>query len=124
VTVVAPALDNLTVNVTEETLVRASLDATFAALLEELGPSNGGHNDTPMPMLLEPWPGGRWFRGPRGRQWASLGTRAGDQTAHAARDHRAADDVHGELLNPPPFLGFHNATIAPCATWSSSSSTC
>ncbi|HJZ72335.1 MAG TPA: SRPBCC domain-containing protein [Vicinamibacterales bacterium] len=61
-TAIAPGLDHLTLSVTEETLVRASLDATFAALLEELGPSNRGHNDTPMPMLLEPWPGGRWFR--------------------------------------------------------------
>ena len=35
---------------------------TFAALLEEMGPSNEGHNGAPMPMTLEPWPGGRWFR--------------------------------------------------------------
>jgi hypothetical protein len=62
VTVLAPAVDNLSLNVTEEIHVHSSLDATFAALLEELGPSNRGHNDTPMPMTLEPWPGGRWFR--------------------------------------------------------------
>jgi|SRR5581483_7958000 len=61
-TALAPVLDSLTLSVTEETRVRASLDATFAALLEELGPENRGHNDTPMPMTLEPWPGGRWFR--------------------------------------------------------------
>jgi len=30
-------LDNLTLNVTQEIHVRASLDATFAALLEQLG---------------------------------------------------------------------------------------
>jgi hypothetical protein len=62
VTAVAPVLDNLTFSVVEETIVRASLDTTFAALLEELGPSNRGREDAPMPMLLEPWPGGRWFR--------------------------------------------------------------
>ena len=61
-TAIAPAIDNLSLNITEETHVRSSLAATFAALLEEMGPSNEGHNDTPMPMTLEPWPGGRWFR--------------------------------------------------------------
>ena len=61
-TTLAPVLDSLTLTVTEETRVQASLDATFAALLEELGPSNRGQNDAPMPMTLEPWPGGRWFR--------------------------------------------------------------
>ena len=61
-TALAPVLDSLTLSVTEETRVRASLDATFAALLEELGPENRGYNDAPMPMTLEPWPGGRWFR--------------------------------------------------------------
>jgi len=61
-TALAPALDGLTLSITEETRVRASLDATFAALLEELGPDNRGYNDSPMPMTLEPWPGGRWFR--------------------------------------------------------------
>ena len=61
-TVAAPALDQLTLDITEEILVRAPIDKAFAALLEELGPSNRGHNDAPMPMMLEAWPGGRWFR--------------------------------------------------------------
>jgi hypothetical protein len=59
---VAPAIENLSLNITEEIHVRSSLTATFAALLEELGPSNEGANSVPMPMILEPWPGGRWFR--------------------------------------------------------------
>lgn len=61
-TAIAPALENLSLDITEEVRVRSSLPATFAALLEEMGPSNEGHNGTPMPMTLEPWPGGRWFR--------------------------------------------------------------
>ena len=61
-TAIAPALENLSLDITEEIRVRSSLTATFAALLEEMGPSNEGHNGTPMPMTLEPWPGGRWFR--------------------------------------------------------------
>jgi hypothetical protein len=61
-TTIAPDIEHLSLNITEESRVRSSLAATFAALLEELGPSNEGHNGTPMPMILEPWPGGRWFR--------------------------------------------------------------
>jgi hypothetical protein len=59
---VAPAVENLSLDISHETHVRSSLTATFAALLEELGPSNVGQNDVPMPMTLEAWPGGRWFR--------------------------------------------------------------
>lgn len=55
-------IEDLSVNVTEEIQVRASVEATFAALLEEMGPYNQGYQGAPMPMTLEPWPGGRWFR--------------------------------------------------------------
>ena len=58
----APAIENLSLDISQETLVRSSVTATFAALLEELGPSNLGQNDVSMPMTLEAWPGGRWFR--------------------------------------------------------------
>jgi hypothetical protein len=56
------AIDNLTLNVTQEIHVRASLEATFAALLEEIGPHNVMADGKPMPMKIEPWPGGRWYR--------------------------------------------------------------
>src|SRR5439155_8263780 len=58
-TAIATEIDDLSLSITEETHVRAPLAATFAALLEEMGPSNEGHPGTPMPMTLEPWPGGR-----------------------------------------------------------------
>jgi uncharacterized protein YndB with AHSA1/START domain len=61
-TTIATGIEEMSLSITEETHVRASLAATFAALLEEMGPSNEGHPGTPMPMTLEPWPGGRWFR--------------------------------------------------------------
>ncbi|MGE3705424.1 MAG: SRPBCC domain-containing protein [Vicinamibacterales bacterium] len=57
-----PSVADLSLEVVEEVRVRASLDEAFAALLEELGPGNRGINDTPMPMVLEARPGGRWFR--------------------------------------------------------------
>ena len=58
----AIALDSLMLNVSEEIHVAAPLETTFAALLEQLGPSNEHPDGTPMPMKLEAWPGGRWFR--------------------------------------------------------------
>ena len=61
-TSIATDIEQLSLNVTEEIHVRSSLNATFAALLEEMGPSNEGQHGAPMPMTLEAWPGGRWFR--------------------------------------------------------------
>jgi hypothetical protein len=58
----ATRIEDLTLNVTEEIQVRASLEVTFAALLEQLGPQNDTPDGKPMPFKLEPWPGGRWYR--------------------------------------------------------------
>ena len=55
-------LDNLALDLTEEIQVHASLDATFEALLDQMGPGNEGAAGVPMPMVLEARPGGRWFR--------------------------------------------------------------
>ena len=60
-TAILPGIESLTLTVVQEIHVRASLETTFEALLEQIGPEN----ETPenkMPMTLEPWPGGRWFR--------------------------------------------------------------
>ncbi len=54
--------DNLTLTINQEIRVNASLEVTFEALLEQLGPGNERQDGTPMPMELEPWPGGRWYR--------------------------------------------------------------
>ena len=61
-TALAPSIDNLTLTISHEVHVRSSLAATFAAVLEQMGRSNVGHEGQPMPMTIEPWPGGRWFR--------------------------------------------------------------
>lgn len=61
-TITTPVIENLTLCVIEEIRVRASLDTTFAALLDQLGPFNETPEGTPLPMKLEPWPGGRWYR--------------------------------------------------------------
>ena len=61
-TLAEQGIENLTLRVEQQIRVRASLEKTFAALLEELGPSGTRPDGTPMDMKLEPWPGGRWFR--------------------------------------------------------------
>jgi uncharacterized protein YndB with AHSA1/START domain len=56
-----PGIESLSLLVTQEIHVDAPLETTFEALLEQLGPEN----ETPeqkMPMKLEAWPGGRWYR--------------------------------------------------------------
>ena len=56
-----PGIESLSLIVTQEIHVKASLETTFESLLEQIGPEN----QTPeqkMPMKLEAWPGGRWFR--------------------------------------------------------------
>jgi uncharacterized protein YndB with AHSA1/START domain len=56
------SLENLTFTITQEIHVEASLDITFAALLEQLGPGNETMEGKTLSMKIEPWPGGRWYR--------------------------------------------------------------
>jgi Activator of Hsp90 ATPase homolog 1-like protein len=58
----ALSLEATTIDITQEIEVRASIEVTFAALLEQLGPYNETSVAKPMPMKLEAWPGGRWYR--------------------------------------------------------------
>src|SRR3954452_4983977 len=67
-------IENLTLSIHQEIQVKAALETTFAALLEQLGPANATEHG-PMPMKLEAWPGGRWFRDlgdGNGHFWASV----------------------------------------------------
>ena len=42
--------------------IEAPIDIVFQATLDELGPEGQMADGKPMPMKLEAWPGGRWFR--------------------------------------------------------------
>lgn len=69
------AIEDLTLLVEQEIHVSASLEDTFDALLEQLGPENEAGNQRPMPMVLEAWPGGRWYRdlgNDNGHFWAHV----------------------------------------------------
>ena len=67
--------DNLTLNLTLETLVRASIETTFASVVAQMGRLNETPDGKPLPMVLEPWPGGRWYRdlgGDNGHFWGQV----------------------------------------------------
>lgn len=55
-------LEDLTLSIAQEIDVRASAEATFDALLNQLGPENQTPEGQPLPLVIEPRPGGRWFR--------------------------------------------------------------
>ena len=63
------AIEDLTLEVNQEIRVRASLDVTFEALVEQLGSALDTPDGQAMPMKLELRPGGRWYR--------DLGTKTG-----------------------------------------------
>jgi hypothetical protein len=71
-TTTAQPAENQTFTVTEEINVRASVEQTFDSLLVQMGRQNQAPDGSPLPMILEPRPGGRWLRdlgGDNGHLW-------------------------------------------------------
>jgi hypothetical protein len=71
-TTTAPASEAQTFTIAEEIAVRASLEQTFASLMAQMGRLNETHDGKPLPMVIEPHPGGRWYRdlgGDNGHLW-------------------------------------------------------
>jgi uncharacterized protein YndB with AHSA1/START domain len=69
------SIEDMTLNIEQETRVNAPLDITFTALLEQLGANNETPEGKPMPMVIEAWPGGRWYRdlgGDNGHHWGHV----------------------------------------------------
>lgn len=64
--------EQATLVISEEIHVDAPPDTTFASLLVQLGRQNETPEGKPLPMILEPRPGGRWYRdlgGDNGHLW-------------------------------------------------------
>jgi len=55
-------VEDLAVTINEEIHVKAPLQVTFDALIEQLTGGMTAEDDKPMPMKIEAWPGGRWWR--------------------------------------------------------------
>lgn len=71
----APTIDDLTVDIADEVHVRASLETTFDSILAQMGRLNETPDGKPLPMILEPFPGGRWYRdlgGDNGHLWGHV----------------------------------------------------
>ncbi len=51
-----------TLEIVREEFIAAPIDVVFETILEQLGPLNEKPDGEPIPMKLEPWPGGRWYR--------------------------------------------------------------
>jgi uncharacterized protein YndB with AHSA1/START domain len=69
-TTMAPVTETFTI--TDEILVEAPLEKTFASLVAQLGRLNETPDGKPLPMVLELRPGGRWYRelgGDNGHLW-------------------------------------------------------
>jgi uncharacterized protein YndB with AHSA1/START domain len=69
------ALADHVLTIEQEIRVKASLENTFAALLEQLGPALLSHDGTSMRAKVEAFPGGRWFRDlgdNNGHWWAAV----------------------------------------------------
>jgi uncharacterized protein YndB with AHSA1/START domain len=51
-----------TISISREIEIAAPIEIAFEAMLEEIGPRGEMPGGKPFPMVIEPWPGGRWYR--------------------------------------------------------------
>src|SRR5262245_56986894 len=73
-----------TLHILKDIEIAAPLEIAFEAVLEELGPAGQMPDGKPFPMVIEPWPGGRWYR--------DLGSNAGHLWGHV------------QVIKPPALL--------------------
>jgi hypothetical protein len=93
----ALSIENMTLDIKQEVHVNATLAVTFDALLEQIGPHNQRGEGDPMPMKIEPWPGGRWYR--------DLGDNNGHLWGHVQAIKRPTLlEICGPLFASYPFL--------------------
>ena len=55
-------VESLVTEVNQEIEVKAAPGDVYRGLIARLSKLNTGQGSEPMPMVLEEWPGGRWFR--------------------------------------------------------------
>jgi hypothetical protein len=51
-----------TFEIVKDETIAASMEIVFETILEQMGPYNETPDGMPLPMTIEPWPGGRWYR--------------------------------------------------------------
>jgi hypothetical protein len=93
----AQGIENMTLDIKKEMQVNAPIAVTFESLLEQIGPNNERDQGDPMPMVLEAWPGGRWYR--------DLGNDNGHLWGHVQAIKRPTLlEICGPLFASYPFL--------------------
>ena len=73
-----------TLDIRNEARIDAPIEIVFQSMLDELGPEGQMPGGKPLPMKLEPWPGGRWYRD------------LGDNTGHLWG--------HVQVIKPPKLI--------------------
>jgi hypothetical protein len=73
-----------TLCISREIEIAAPIEIAFEAILEQVGPGGEMPGGKPFPMVIEPWPGGRWYR--------DLGDNAGHFWGHV------------QVIKPPTLL--------------------
>lgn len=90
-------IEDFMLSITQEIHVHAPMEVTFAALLEQIGPQNEREDGVKMPMKIEAWPGGRWYR--------DLGENNGHLWAHVQAIKRPSLlEFSGPLFASFPFV--------------------
>jgi hypothetical protein len=77
-------LEIQTITISREIKIAAPIEIAFEAMLEEIGPGGEMPGGKPFPMVIEQWPGGRWYR--------DLGDNAGHLWGHV------------QVIKPPTLL--------------------
>jgi hypothetical protein len=72
------------ISILKEIEIAAPIEIAFEAMLEEIGPGGEMPDGRPFPMVVEPWPGGRWYR--------DLGNNSGHLWGHV------------QVIKPPTLL--------------------
>jgi uncharacterized protein YndB with AHSA1/START domain len=72
------------IHILKEIEIAAPIEIAFEAMLEQIGPGGQMPDGKPFPMVIEPWPGGRWYR--------DLGENAGHLWGHV------------QVIKPPTLL--------------------
>jgi hypothetical protein len=73
-----------TITVSREIEIAAPIEIAFEAMLAEIGPDGEMPGGKPFPMVIEQWPGGRWYR--------DLGNNSGHLWGHV------------QVIKPPALL--------------------
>jgi uncharacterized protein YndB with AHSA1/START domain len=86
-----------TLEIVKEEQIAAPIDIVFESILEQMGPYNETPDGTPIPMKIEAWPGGRWFR--------DLGNNTGHLWGHVqAIKAPALLEIYGPLFMSVPVV--------------------